>query len=113
MSLHHAASNRGQSRPGLVGTKPVRKSFDDEEDAYRNELAEHGDQPFPRRFRARPSRAKLDHDHYYYHHDDHNHGVGGDRRLAKFKQEYQLTAPRSRNRKRGFLFGVSDHETGL
>ena len=113
MSLHHAGPDRTSNRPrDHIGGRLVQKSFDDEKDADRNDIPEDGDQPCRRWFRTRLSRAELDHDHYY-HHDDHNHGVGGDRRLAKFKQEYQLTAPRSRNRKRGFLFGVSDNETGL
>ena len=104
MSLHHAARNR-------TSLSPVHEDYDDEDDAVRIDIAEDGDQPFRRRFRARRHRTDLDYDHYY-HHDDHNHGVGGDRRLAKFRTEYQLTAPRSRNRKRGFLFGVRDNETG-
>lgn len=104
MSLHHADRNR--ARFDLA-----HESCDDEDDANWIDIAEDGGQPFRRLDRARLPRANLDYDDYY-HHDDHNHRVGGDRRLAKFKQEYQLTAPRSRNRQRGFLFGVKNNETG-
>ena len=104
MSLHHAARNR-------TTLSLVHEDYDDEDDAVWIDIAEDGGQPFRRRFRARRHHSDLDYYHYY-HDDDHNHGVGGDRRLAKFKKEYQLTAPRSRNRQRGFLFGVSNNETG-